>query len=388
MVGANEVDSMHFPEPFLWHTFYYLAKACVTFEAGPFKSIHRDAFGQQLRDGYLLHGDIKPSNILLDSKCYAPHKNIRYPIPKFADFGSSVITHPRENDTIEAKALQRGTRLWLPPELRIKYMQDPHNYYFGKNASKEWQSRNEHHICPKANIWAIGAIMWSLMTLEDVHEFSDRVNRILMGETEACAAFDGTNIINNFSPTVMSRYSKALLKIIKRCTRVQPGERPSARVLHRDLKLHMSHVRHEINILHDSDDDSQFRVYLGNDINRLPDGDANLSPKDDSFWKDFADYLIWLPVGWGPLCPPSAPATLPLCEEWPDGLRKKFRTRWQAAVRMRDRMRSPLLESPTSPIEYLSLNRKRKASNQVDHEHDGKLIKLGKHLKRCKWWAK
>lgn len=53
---------MHLPEPFLWHVFYHLAKACDKFEGGPFRSLDVGAFGEELLEGYLIHCDIKPSN--------------------------------------------------------------------------------------------------------------------------------------------------------------------------------------------------------------------------------------------------------------------------------------------------------------------------------------
>lgn len=53
---------MRFPEPFLWHVFLHLAEACLKFEHGPFKSVTSSKFGDSLKDGYLLHADLKTDN--------------------------------------------------------------------------------------------------------------------------------------------------------------------------------------------------------------------------------------------------------------------------------------------------------------------------------------
>jgi hypothetical protein len=62
MLVLTAFCSMRFPEPFLWHIFYHLIQGCKTFEEGPWRSLSRNSFGDELDDGYLLHGDIKPDN--------------------------------------------------------------------------------------------------------------------------------------------------------------------------------------------------------------------------------------------------------------------------------------------------------------------------------------
>ena len=105
----------YLPELFLWHVFSSLAEGCARFGSGPFKNLASSRFGQPMPEGYLLHNDIKAENILLGTNVTQDGQRRWYPIPKFADFGLSIITSPNEALRNQARFLQLGSRAWYPP---------------------------------------------------------------------------------------------------------------------------------------------------------------------------------------------------------------------------------------------------------------------------------
>lgn len=119
---------MYLPEAFLWHVFYFLARACLEFSSGRFRSLAPRTFGKALPGQYLLHNDIKTDNVLLGSPYLRTDSNLKdkndkgndkhrcwYPIPKVADFGLSVTTNPEDESASMAQSLQCGTSVWFPP---------------------------------------------------------------------------------------------------------------------------------------------------------------------------------------------------------------------------------------------------------------------------------
>ena len=112
-----------FPESFLWHTFLQLSEAVAFLQYG------YDAHSQKkpLKWHKVLHRDIKPSNVFLRLPLSYPGKGL-YPSLVLADFGLASL-HNSDNHI--------GTADWQPPEV--------------PKASR------------KADVWAIGAIMYSLM---------------------------------------------------------------------------------------------------------------------------------------------------------------------------------------------------------------------------------
>jgi hypothetical protein len=86
-------------------------------------------------------------------------------------------------------------------------MTDIRHWYFRQEISPRLRNsigvnRSFHRIRPEANIWAIGAIMWSLVTMNEIEVLSYRVDDILKGGTIAAREFDGINILNRPSPEV------------------------------------------------------------------------------------------------------------------------------------------------------------------------------------------
>ena len=59
-IFADRYDGRHFPEPFLWQTFFYLAEAALAMRSGP--SEPNDEWDYEKE---IVHRDIKPSNGML-----------------------------------------------------------------------------------------------------------------------------------------------------------------------------------------------------------------------------------------------------------------------------------------------------------------------------------
>src|ERR1700759_2479217 len=102
-------------------------------------------------------------------------------------------------------------------------MTDFRNYYFVQDIHPNLRTqvginRKFHRIRPEANIWALGAIMWNLVTLEEIETLSNRVDFILNGQNTTARGFDGINILKRPDPEIKRRYSPKLWQLICECT--------------------------------------------------------------------------------------------------------------------------------------------------------------------------
>lgn len=218
-------------------------------------------------------------------------------------------------------------------------MKDYRNYHFQQDVQPPPRdlSKDKHRIRPEANIWGLGAVMWSLMTLNEIEDLSGVVDQILQGVGPAVRSFDGTNILRKPDPEVKKRYRPELFNLIQQCTRIKPGDRPRPDVLLQEVHRHMiSCMEREMEVLAQTNDRTPMVVAcIRNEINTLPDGGQDFK-KASHFWRDFAGHLLWVPKEWGPLCPPLAPDVLSADETWPSQVRARFEQDWDAAVRDRD----------------------------------------------------
>jgi hypothetical protein len=231
-------------------------------------------------------------------------------------------------------------------------MTDYKKYYFiqpGINSLR----RDEHKILAQANIWAVGAVMWSLLTLDEIDDLSDRINDILVGKTRT---FDGTNVVKRFHPGVNRRYSSELLELVQACLRMRTQDRPSPQDLFRDVGRHLRQCQeNETERVEKTGNSDHLKVACApSEISKLPDGGANFE-KNEDFWRAYADHLLWIPQEADLPCPPTAPDDLPVNINWPAGLREKLRQRWASAIKARIGQQST---RPSSPSEV----RKRTAS--------------------------
>lgn len=195
------------------------------------------------------------SIVLLSSNRRSSNSESLFPIPKFADFGLATITDTERRKESRAKALQRGTGNWIAPEQRVLQMKDPSKYFFETDSDDpdddecppfRPRPRNRHRICSEENICAVGAIMWTLVTLRSINDLGKTVNRLLKGDQDAHLEFAGTNVIRDFDSDMKKRYSNALLELIQKCTRLRSWDRPSGRPLLENLEAQMQVVKGEV----------------------------------------------------------------------------------------------------------------------------------------------
>ncbi|KIW87437.1 uncharacterized protein Z519_12073 [Cladophialophora bantiana CBS 173.52] len=305
------------------------------------KSLLSSDFGQAPPGEYLLHNDIKTDNIFLAMNTDEDDGTVWYPIPKIGDFGLAMTINPDELVRGTAAAIQRGTELWQPPEQRIKYMTAWHRYHFEDDVDPRFPPNTNpalHRIRPEANIWAIGAVMWSLTTLEEIDDLSDRVIDVLMGEGPAWNTFDGTNVLDRADPEIRKRYSTELFELIQECTSLRPGDRPPPSRLLQDVlaSLEKCFEREEEVFMHTNDRAPITVAFAQDHFKDLPDGGANLN-RQRGFWDDFADHLLWGEKEWDFVCPPAAPRELDFDGSWPGPIRQRLEEGWKEAVLKRDR---------------------------------------------------
>jgi hypothetical protein len=332
--------------------------------------------------------------VLLGSNWTSPESEQFYPIPKFADFGLATLTDFENRASNRASALQKGQPLWVPPELRIDYMLDLTRYFFQDDTdSVDFEPlnpnpRTQHRIRSEANIWGVGAVMWALTTFGDIRLLSQNINGILMGNRDACATFDGTNVIPAFDKSIEERYSHTLLRLIQKCTRMRPCMRPCVHSLLQIIEPQMQELERELEAIRFTGDESRLKVYFkGNEFNGLPEGDAELPPKTPKFWSDFANHLIWQPPECELFCPPSAPTKLHLTGRCPDAVRRSVQRKWKAAVQVRDNKSPVPTRSSSLPIPTNSRRRKRRA-NEMDGDETENVGRWTRWLRRWKWWEK
>jgi len=213
-------------------------------------------------------------------------------------------------------------------------MQDYRKYYFHQPGTSSTLQRDQHKILAQANLWAVGAVMYSMITLNEIDDLNTRVNDILMGTPSARRSFDGTNVIKRFDPGVTRSYSPEILNLVQACLRLRPHERPTPQNLHRDVErgLRECHDREIAQIGREGHREQLSVACATGEMGNLPDGGANFE-KDETFWRSFAEHLLWIPKDWDVSCPPIAPDMLPVNPSWPDALRERVQERWAAAVR-------------------------------------------------------
>lgn len=140
----------------------------------------------------ILHGDLKPANIMLD----------QYEQIKITDFGLS-----RALRTAATKIRHgRGTPLWMAPEQFMSI---------------------EYTIA--ADVYSFGIILWQIFTQE--HPFPDKKTI----EDLKIA------IMNGERPEISDRMIPELANLIRRCWHMDPGQRPQFSEISKELRIILSY---------------------------------------------------------------------------------------------------------------------------------------------------
>ncbi|KAF2002093.1 hypothetical protein P154DRAFT_151154 [Amniculicola lignicola CBS 123094] len=105
---ADADEDVQVPEPFIWLVIRNISEAIYYLQLGYFFDEKDSPDRPPPRDVPLIHLDIKPGNIFLDTPI-SPY--LLYPNPKLADFDDHIEANPEALQTIEFW----GTKSWQPP---------------------------------------------------------------------------------------------------------------------------------------------------------------------------------------------------------------------------------------------------------------------------------
>ncbi|KAI0882246.1 kinase-like domain-containing protein [Annulohypoxylon maeteangense] len=162
------------PNRVLWRLFYCLVKG-VTGMAWPANDGHGnlppltptpipekipplDQYNNLPPQSTIIHFDLDPKNVLLGDRDFGEHEMI-------ADFGLMIRWDDRLSHSIKRKRIRRGKPSWYAPEQKYP------------DRATSW----EHHVGQELNVWAIGLIMFNLMTLRHPSEPWAPYERLMLG---------------------------------------------------------------------------------------------------------------------------------------------------------------------------------------------------------------
>ena len=199
---------------------------------------------------------------------------------------------------------------WIPFEARdsqLRWEDLP-----GSRAKDPAAPKHAHRIGPEANTWAVGVIMWELLTLGPVKVLSKRVDDILCERMRPYG--DGAiypALSTNKSKVIGDEeYSLSLRRLILACLNIYPQKRPSITVLRASVGHYASQYFDKLTQKHGNDADAWRRAtkvyYKENEINQMPAGvhDFNLVK---NFQAEFEYRAMFDDPDWGTLNRPQRP---------------------------------------------------------------------------------
>ncbi|KAK0509162.1 hypothetical protein JMJ35_008533 [Cladonia borealis] len=234
----------HFPEPFLWQTFFYLAEAASAMRFGPSERNDEWDYNKEI-----VHRDIKPPNIFLGGE--NKHTGLPfYPTAKMGDFGLAIETNISDPQNPHDYA-GCGTANYMAPEQQPLHERERKAERQGKRLIR--------HILSPTNVFAIGATMFELVTLERADHWFD--------ETGGLGALSSQVMLNANN----SAYSDQLIELIVGCMNAEPADRIEVEELHAQIKRHRDLIAKDYGSREPRNNDRLY--YKGNEINDMPAGD-------------------------------------------------------------------------------------------------------------------
>ncbi|KAK6369883.1 hypothetical protein LTS17_009333 [Exophiala oligosperma] len=244
LVRAYRAWDTHLPEVFIWHVFYRLASSCEALRdtpppdslAWPWLMTMEDR-----SDGYCIHMDIKPANILLD---YAPEDPQEHDFPqtKLGDYGIATYTS-NEDPFNPSQYWWRRTDQYAPPE-QLSYgvhwnipatggwtrIDDDKGRRLNYKQAKLMQKKkhngpgDDHDVLfdHALNIYGVGATMLNLLTLrgrEDIRHTRARTTQEFKR--------NGNHQLSGVRTKKPGVYSSRLRRLIHRCLDPNPAARPT-----------------------------------------------------------------------------------------------------------------------------------------------------------------
>lgn len=303
-----------------------------------------------------------------------------------ADLGLADIlrSHPVHNAAVYNR---NGTPHWHPPELRYLEVNKTNAFYpFADPIYVDPDKNNPHRkgyhpVSSRVNVWSIGAVMMSLMTLKEPDFLHRRVRSILREERPLPRGPDESIVKDSdFAILEPQYYSQALRDLIKDCMKFLPQDRPSEEtLLDRAINGYQANLQTLRNMgygpdhgpsndhpqpnqtnhpafNYDQDYDEDFPqetysclqeainchpdyalYYVENEIDSAPDNCEFDHPGRDALWYscEFVSDLIWVPPHWGRLWPEEMPLDVPVPWDWPAGYRADFEQTRDTMIRGR-----------------------------------------------------
>ncbi|CAK3746347.1 hypothetical protein D0861_03905 [Lecanosticta acicola] len=196
--------SFWIPEPFIWAQLEQLCIAGLLMERG-------DLEGTPTEWSLILHRDIRLPNICLRNNTGETYRG--YPLGKLGNFATSAIIPPGEQASWAHYRLVNSERAHTAPELCIPELH-------GRGTAGP-------RLTSKANVWAVGDLIWSLITLRD----HDRKRSSLPRNNNPPEL-----VHEDFDEEAQAKYSKELRELVMRCVGYSPDERPSFDQLLRKIR--------------------------------------------------------------------------------------------------------------------------------------------------------
>ncbi|KAK5167627.1 uncharacterized protein LTR77_007326 [Saxophila tyrrhenica] len=163
------------PEPFIWYVAENLAKA-----------------GEAMKGKEIVHRDIKPENIFLDNA--VPYQFEKYPQPLLGDFGLAFFS----------SGLRRGKDFDMYRRAGTLGFKAPEQFDWSSDSMDE-----------KTNVYAVGLVLWSLVTRSEPPQF----------QPDDAVKIDGIHPALELAEHDTGEASSDLVDLIEKCLQDLPDDR-------------------------------------------------------------------------------------------------------------------------------------------------------------------
>ena len=171
-------------------------------------------------------------------------------------------------------------------------------------------------ITAAANIWQVGAVMYSLMTLDGIYTVSDQVDSITEAEYTRFGGnlFPDITVVDITTGLPVAVYSRELREAVLACLRLEPDRRPTAAQL-RSLTEAQLHFWAHSRLLETTqtgepyNNDGPKVYYKGAEINSMPQGDY-VYGWSKVFWRKLQQREAWMDPNAEHLEPPMRPGEM------------------------------------------------------------------------------
>ena len=182
---------------------------------------------------------------------------------------------------------------------------DQARYRQAEQAAQRAAENDDFHFSSSHNVWAVGKILWDLMTLEEAHEFDTKLEDLSEDDykgypPDQWPSFDGYR--------AHGHYTEALMNLVSSCLRIERSHRPWPEQLETDTRDGLREAKERApesaNSQQPSTGPEDVVYYRQNDINQMPYGGLNF-PFVEGEWTRLVKSRFQ-DMAWDVLVPPSA----------------------------------------------------------------------------------